>query len=168
MAFPAVQLLAGLAAARNHSRKEQRAAISREHVWYAHRKGPFIPACMEHVNDRCMPYFWRTKVQVPRQSIDSFAIYKWGACRSCCGDGAILLHPTEYYVHCALHRTLCLFVRVRSKGMFWTCDATCKINRQEYEQRRRVYDDLNRDYLQGVAEVCVLDTWYVMYACACV
>lgn len=37
--------------------------------------------------------------------------------------------------------------------MFWTCDATCKVNKQEYEQRRRIYDDINRGYLKGVAEV---------------
>eukprot|EP00903_Cladosiphon_okamuranus_P013248 g12353.t1 len=40
----------------------------------------------------------------------------------------------------------------RSKGMFWTCDATCKANRQQYEERRRVFSDLNKDYLKGVAE----------------
>lgn len=37
--------------------------------------------------------------------------------------------------------------------MFWTCDATCKANRQLYEEKRRVFNDLNKDYLKGVAEV---------------
>lgn len=37
--------------------------------------------------------------------------------------------------------------------MFWTCDAHCKANRQEYEQRRRVFDGLNKEYLKGMAEV---------------
>eukprot|EP00752_Nemacystus_decipiens_P008364 g7476.t1 len=40
----------------------------------------------------------------------------------------------------------------RSKGMFWTCDATCKVNREEYERRRRIFNDLHNDYLKGVAE----------------
>lgn len=37
--------------------------------------------------------------------------------------------------------------------MFWTCDEPCTANRQEYEQRRKVYLDLNEVYLKGVAEV---------------
>ena len=51
---------------------------------------------------------------------------------------------------CLLHSCLC-----RSKGVFWTCDAACKANKQQFERRRKVFNDLNKDYLKGVAEVCM-------------
>ena len=38
--------------------------------------------------------------------------------------------------------------------MFWTCDEQCQHNKREFQKRQKAFNIINREYLNGVAQVC--------------